>query len=177
VGRSPAPSSYGFALDTATSPAGLVAAHLGHLAAAGDPRGWDPGGELTPIQRFADMFSGTGLTGVDGTAWYHPQRLTIDSGAVGAGNANPAQKLLDVRATHGDAVDVPIYAFAAALGGPRVLAGARALARQSHLAAKRLTLIDRHATYAHNDPSSAFPRNDFLSHLLPFLGAIGQSRR
>ena len=71
MGRSPAPSSYGFALDTATSPAGLVAAHLGHLAAAGDPRGWDPGGELTPIQRFADMFSGTRLTGVDGTAWYH----------------------------------------------------------------------------------------------------------
>jgi hypothetical protein len=171
--------AYGFALDTATSPAGLIAAqaHLGHLAAAGDPRGWDPGGELTPIQRFADMFSGTGLTGVDGTAWYHPQRLTIDSGAVGAGNANPAQKLLDVRATHGDAVKVPIYAFAAALGGPRVLAAARALARQSHLPAKRLTLIDRHATYAHNDPSSAFPRNDFLSHLVPFLAAIGRSRR
>jgi len=171
--------AYGFALDTATSPAGLIAAqaHLGHLAAAGDPRGWDAGGELTPIQRFADMFSGTGLTGVDGTAWYHPQRLTIDSGAVGAGNANPAQKVLDVRATHGDAVKVPIYAFAAALGGSRVIAAARALARQSHLPAKRLTLIDRHTTYAHNDPSSAFPRNDFLSHLVPFLGAIGRSRR
>jgi hypothetical protein len=171
--------AYGFALDTATSPPGLSAAqaHLGHLADAGDPRGWDAGGELTPIQRFADMFSGTGLTGVDGTAWYHPQRLTIDSGAVAAGNANPAQKLLDVRATHGDAVKVPIYAFAAALGGPRVIGAARALARQSHLPAKRLTLIDRHATYAHNDPSSAFPRNDFLSHLVPFLGAIGRSRQ
>ena len=37
---------YGFALDTATSPAGLAAAqaHLGHLAAAGDPRGWTPAG-------------------------------------------------------------------------------------------------------------------------------------
>jgi pimeloyl-ACP methyl ester carboxylesterase len=171
--------AYGFALDTATSPAGLVAAqaHLGRLAAAGDPRGWDPAGELTPIQRFADMFSGTGLTSVDGTAWYHPQRLTIDSGAVGAGNANPAQKLLDVRATHGDAVTVPIYAFGAALGGARVLAAARALAKQSHLARKQLTLIDRHSTYAHNDPSSAFPRNDFLSHLVPFLQGIGRSKR
>ena len=137
----------------------------------------DAGGELTPIERFADMFSGTGLTGVDGTAWYHPQRVTIDSGAVGAGNANPAQKLLDVRATHGDAVTVPIYAFAAALGGRRVIAAARALARQSHFPAKRLTLIDRHTTDAHNDPSSAFPRNDFLSHPVPFLGAIGRSRR
>jgi hypothetical protein len=171
--------AYGYALDTATSPAGLVAAqaHLGRLAAAGDPRGWDAAGELTPLQRFADIFSGTGLTGVDGTAWYHPQRLTIDSSAVAAGNANPAQKVLDVRATHGDAVDVPIYAFGAALGGQRVLAAARALARQSHLAAKRLTLIDRHTTYSHNDPSSASPRNDFLSHLVPFLRGIGRSRR
>jgi pimeloyl-ACP methyl ester carboxylesterase len=171
--------AYGFALDTATSPAGLVAAqaHLGRLAAAGDPRGWDQAGELTPIQRFADMFSGTGLTSVDGTAWYHPQRLTIDSGTVAAGNANPAQKVLDVHAIHGDAVKVPIYAFGAALGGQRVLTAARALARQSHLPAKRLTLIDRHTTYAHNDPSSAFPRNDFLSHLVPFLRGIARSSR
>src|SRR5436190_12968150 len=42
---------YGYALDTETSPAGLVAAqaHLGHLAASGDPRGWDDAGELTPL--------------------------------------------------------------------------------------------------------------------------------
>ena len=51
------------------------------------------------------MFSGSGLKGLDGTAWYHPQRLTIDSGAVAAGNANPAQQILDVHATHGD--DLP----------------------------------------------------------------------
>ena len=79
------------------------------------------------------MFSGKGLKGLDGTAWYHPQRLTIDSGAVAAGNANPAQDVLDVRATHGD--DLPkrlrIYAFGAALGGQRVLDGAKLLASQS----------------------------------------------
>ena len=126
---------YGYALDTETSPPGLVAAqaHLGHLAASGDPRGWDDAGELTPLRRYARMFSGWGLKGLDGTAWYHPQRLTIDSGAVAAGNANPAQRVLDVRATHGD--DLPrklrIYAFGAALGGQRVLDAARALARQS----------------------------------------------
>ena len=28
----------------------------------------------------------TGLRGLDGSAWYHPLRLTIDSGAVAAGN-------------------------------------------------------------------------------------------
>ncbi len=112
---------YGYALDTETSPPGLSAAqaHLGHLAASGDPRGWVRAGELTPIQRYARAFSGWGLKGLDGTAWYHPMRLTIDSGAVAAGNANDAQDVLNVRATHGD--DLPerlrIYAFGAALGG------------------------------------------------------------
>jgi hypothetical protein len=170
---------YGYALDTATSPAGLVAAqaHLGHLATTGNPRGWDDAGELTPLTRFAQMFSGWGLRGLDGTAWYHPQRLTTDAGAVAAGNANPAQKVLGVRATHGD--DLPrslrIYAFGAALGGERVLDAARALARQSHIPKRNLKLIDRHATYAHNDPNSASPkRNAFMKALVPFLRKIAR---
>jgi pimeloyl-ACP methyl ester carboxylesterase len=64
--KAPVPASneggYGYALDTKTSPMGLIAAqaHLGQLAATGDPRGWDPTGGLTPIQRFADMFSARG---------------------------------------------------------------------------------------------------------------------
>ena len=93
------------------------------------------------------MFSGWGLKGLDGTAWYHPQRLTIDSGAVAAGNRNPAQEVLGVRATHGDDLPkrLPIYAFAASLGGERVLEAARILARQSGIPKRRLTLIDRHA--------------------------------
>ncbi|HMJ96289.1 MAG TPA: hypothetical protein VK486_10570 [Thermoleophilaceae bacterium] len=169
---------YGYALDTETSPAGLIAAqaHLGRLAASGDPRGWDDAGELTPLKRYARMFSGWGLKGLDGTAWYHPQRLTIDSGAVAAGNANPAQKVLDVRATHGD--DLPrtlrIYAFGAALGGQRVLDAASALAKQSHIPKRNLTLVDRHSTYAHNDPNSAAPRNVFVKNLLPFLRQIAR---
>jgi pimeloyl-ACP methyl ester carboxylesterase len=168
---------YGYALDTETSPVGLVAAqaHLGHLAASGDPRGWDDAGELTPLTRFADMFSGWGLQGLDGTAWYHPQRLTIDAGAVAAGNANPAQKVLGVRAIHGK--DLPkrlrMYAFGAALGGTRVLDAARALATQSHIPRRHLVLVDRHTTYAHNDPNSATPaRNDFLKRLVPFLKSL-----
>ena len=49
------PGQYGYALDTETSPPGLIAAqaHLGHLAASGDPRGWDQAGEITPIGRYA----------------------------------------------------------------------------------------------------------------------------
>src|SRR4051794_4734331 len=41
---------YGYDLDSETSPPALAAAqaHLGHLAASGDPRGWDEAGELTP---------------------------------------------------------------------------------------------------------------------------------
>ncbi|MEA2482543.1 MAG: hypothetical protein QOC55_490 [Thermoleophilaceae bacterium] len=165
---------YGYALDTGTSPASLIAAqaHLGHLAASGDPRDWDDAGELTPLQRFATMFSGWGLKGLDGTAWYHPQRLTDDAGAVAAGNANPAQKLMNVHATHGH--DLPrnlkMLAFGAALGGTRVLDATRTLAKQSHIPARNLVLVDRHATYAHNDPNSATPaHNDFFKKLIPFL--------
>src|SRR4029079_18953218 len=70
-------AQYGYALDTATSPAALAAAqdHLAPLAASGDPRGWDDAGELTPLDRFARMFSGFGLKGLDGPAWDHPMRL------------------------------------------------------------------------------------------------------
>jgi len=166
-------AQYGYALDTATSPTSLVAAqaHLGRLASSGNPRGWTRAGELTPIQRFADMFSGWGLKGLDGTAWYHPQRLTIDAGAVAAGNANPAQGVLDVHSTHGRDLSrkLRIYAFGAALGGRRVLDAAKALARQSGIPKRNLVLVDRHATYAHNDPNSASPKNDFVKNLLPFL--------
>jgi hypothetical protein len=178
--RPPVPTTnvggYGYSLDTETSPEGLRAAqaHLGHLAASGDPRGWDRAGELTPIKRFADMFSGWGLKGLDGTAWYHPRRLTIDSGAVAAGNPNDAQGVLGVRATHGK--DLPrklrIYAFGAALGGQRVLDAATALATQSGIPKSRLTLVNRATTYAHNDPNSAYPRNDFVRFLLPFLKKV-----
>jgi hypothetical protein len=170
--------NYGYALDTATSPPALAAAqaHLGQLATSGDPRGWDDAGELTPVQRFADMFSGTGLIGLDGTAWYHPLRLTIDAGAVAAGNANPAQAVLDVAATRGDDLSrkLRLLAFGASLGGERVLEATKALAAQSGISRSRVTLINREDTYAHNDPNSAFPNNDFVAKLVPFLRKIAR---
>jgi hypothetical protein len=165
---------YGYALDTETSPSSLAAAqaHLGHLTPSGDPRGWDDADELTPLQRMAEAFGGQSLKGLDGTAWYHPLRLTIDGGTVAAGNANPAQKVLDVHAVHGD--DLPrrikIYAFAAGLFGTRALDAAKVLAKQSRIPAKNLTLVDRHDSYAHNDPATAEPsKNDFLKTLTAFL--------
>jgi pimeloyl-ACP methyl ester carboxylesterase len=174
----PVPASnvgqYGYALNVATSPPNLAAAqaHLGRgLSASGPVHGWDGTGALTPIRRFATMFSGAGIEGVDGTEWYFPQRLADDTGAVANGNANPAQNVLDVRATMGH--DLPhgllIYAFGAHLGGQAVLTAAQLLARQSGIPMSNLTLINRQSTYAHNDPAGAYPDNVFFAHLVPFL--------
>ena len=171
-------AQYGYALDTETSPPGLAAAqgHIGKLAPSGTPRGWDQAGEITPIRRFATVFSGNGLKGLDGTAWYHPQRLTLDSSAVAAGNANPAQAVFGVRSIHGRDLSkrLRIYAFGAALGGQRVLDAAKLLASQSGIPKRNLKLVERASTYSHNDPNTASPKNDFVKNLIPFLGKIGR---
>ncbi|HSD24955.1 MAG TPA: hypothetical protein VLB79_11585 [Solirubrobacterales bacterium] len=172
---------FGYSTDAATSPPNLRAAqvHAGHLAPSGDPRGWVRDGAITPIQRWATMFSGWGLQNMDGTAWYHPQRLTIDSGAVGDGIANPAQAVLNVHST--DAAKLPkrlrILAIGAALGGERVLAAAQTLAQTARIPKKNLKLINRQTTYAHNDPNSAYPKNIFLKRLIPFLGKISAGKK
>jgi hypothetical protein len=170
-------AQFGYALDVKTSPPSLRAAqaHLGQLAASGNPRGWDGKGALTPISRFADMFAGAGLKNLDGTAWYHPMRLTLDAGAVGQGNANPAQQVLDVHATEGHKLprNLKILAFGAALGGPGVPAAAKQLAQQSHIPLRNLTLLSRQSTYAHNDPAGASPKHNlFFKKLVVFLRGI-----
>jgi hypothetical protein len=159
-------AGYGYAIDNDTSPANLalVHMHIGRLAAAGDPRPWADG-ELGTVARAAEMFSG--IEGIDGTAWYHPRRLSLDGQAVAGGVRNRAQQLLGVRATHGRDLDMPIYAFETSLGAGRVLKGARALARRSDV---RVKLVDRHATYGHLDPlSAASDRNAFVKTVIPFL--------
>jgi pimeloyl-ACP methyl ester carboxylesterase len=159
-------AGYGYAIDNDTSPANLalVHMHIGGLAAAGDPRGWADG-ELGTVARAAEMFSG--IEEIDGTAWYHPRRLSLDGQAVAGGVRNRAQGLLGVRAIHGDDLELPIYAIETSLGAGRVLKGARALARRSHVKA---TLVDRHATYDHLDPLSAVrDKNAFVKTVIPFL--------
>jgi pimeloyl-ACP methyl ester carboxylesterase len=175
-------AQYGYALNVGTSPASLVAAqgHLGKGVVPGGsaPHGWDSTGALTPIKRFAQMFSGQGILHADGTEWFFPQRLTDDAGAVDEGKANPAQSVLDVRATMGHSLprSLLIYAFGAALGGARVLTAATLLAQQSHIPLKNLTLINRQSTYAHNDPAGAYPHNVFFSNLLPFLKKVAAQK-
>jgi hypothetical protein len=175
---------YGYALNVATSPASLLAAQ-GHLGTGLTTRpgrtglyGWNPAGALTPIARFATMFSGYPIQNADGSEWYFPQRLTDDTMAVGNGIANPAQAVLGVDATMGR--DLPhgllIYAFGARLGGQSILDAASQLAEQSGIPAGNLTLINRQSTYAHNDPAGAYPANAFVSGLLPFLRKVAASR-
>ncbi len=174
-------AGFGLSTDVKTSPSSLIAAqvHSGQLAASGDPRGWDRAGNITPIQRWATMFSGWGLQNRDGTAWYHPMRLTIDSGAVGDGLPNPAQAVLDVHSTDATKLRkrMKIYAFAAALGNTRVIQGAQALAAEARIPRRNLKLVNRAATYAHNDPSAAAPKvNAFLKRLIPFLKSISAGK-
>jgi pimeloyl-ACP methyl ester carboxylesterase len=168
---------YGYALNVATSPSSLLAAqgHLGAgIAARGPVHGWDGTGALTPINRYATMFSGMGVNDADGTEWYFPQRLTDDTGAVANGNANPAQSVLDLDATMGHNLpkNLLIYAFGARLGGAGVPQDARILAEQSQIPVSNLTLVNRQSTYAHNDPAGAYPHNVFFDHLVPFLKKI-----
>lgn len=170
---------YGYALNAATSPPSLIAAqgHLGKgLAAKGPVHGWNGAGALTPIKRFATMFSGLGVADANGTEWYFPQRLTNDSAVVDNGIANPAQKVLGVDATMGDQLpkNLLMYAFGARLGGPAVLASTRLLAAQSHIPSSNLTLINRQSTYAHNDPAGAYPNNVFFDHLVPWLREVAK---
>jgi pimeloyl-ACP methyl ester carboxylesterase len=174
-------SGFGLSTDVKTSPPSLIAAqvHAGQLTTSGDPRPWERAGAITPIQRWASMFSGWGLQNLDGTAWYHPMRLTIDSGAVGDGAANPAQAVLDVHSTDAAKLrkSLRIYAFGAALGGARVISAAQTLAAVARIPRRNLKLVDRSATYAHNDPNSAAPKvNAFLKRLIPFLRKISAGK-
>ncbi len=177
----PVPSTnvgqFGYALDVGTSPENLAAAqaHLG--AGITDDGGWDSTGAITPIERYATMFSGAGIDDSDGTEWYFPQRLTNDTGVIANGNENPAQEVLGVRSTLGDQLpeDLYIYAFGASLGGEQVTASAQALAEQSGIPESNLTLIASADTYAHNDPAGAAPDNEFLDALLPFLEQVAAS--
>jgi hypothetical protein len=39
---------------------------------------------------------------------------------------------------------------------------------------RNLTLLNRHSTYAHNDPAGAFPHNVFFTHLVSFLHKVAR---
>jgi pimeloyl-ACP methyl ester carboxylesterase len=183
---------FGFGVDVGTSPPNLIAAQI-HAGAGVEPvakedglHGWNDEGALTPLRRYAEMLSGTGLP-VDGSEWYFPERLTLDTGAVAEGNANPAQEVLGEHAIHGHELpqSLKILAINSELDkafGVNSLQAAEILAEQSGIPHSNLTLIDREETYAHNDPAGADPEagglfeNVFFREMVPFLETIAQSR-
>jgi pimeloyl-ACP methyl ester carboxylesterase len=167
-------AAFGFDTDVKTSRLVFAAqAHLGRLNTSVNPAGWSGAGAITPIDRWASMLSGAGMTDVDGSEWYFPQRLTDDTGAVDQGNANPAQKVLGVDATMGHRLprSLRIYAFGA-FGGTAITQDAAALAQQSRIPRSHLLLVSRKGAYAHNDPASAYPHNVFFSNLMTFLAKV-----
>lgn len=162
-------AQYAYAVDADTGPENLrlVHSHIGDLAPSGDPRGWVDG-QLGTARRAAQVFRE--IDGMDGTSWYHPIRLSIDSGAINNGIANPAQKVFGLRTTMGKRVKLPMYSFDAELGDGRIKRATRALAAQSKVPKKWVRTVDRSSTYAHIDPLSALPqKNDFIKTLVPFL--------
>jgi hypothetical protein len=68
-----------------------------------------------------------------------------------------------------------MYAFGTILGKQAVLDDAKALAKQSGIPMRNLTLVNRDTTYSHNDPNGAYPKNAFFSALIPFLSKAAAS--
>jgi pimeloyl-ACP methyl ester carboxylesterase len=182
-------AEFGFGVNVGSSPPALIAAqvHAGagieEAAKEDGLHGWNGSGALTPLRRYAEMLSGTGLSNANGSEWYFPERLTIDTGAVAEGNANPAQQVLGEHAIHGHELptSLKILAINSELDqavGANSLEAAKILAEQSGIPAENLTLIDREQTYAHNDPAGADPAgegiegNIFFQELAKFLKAI-----
>lgn len=179
-------AGFGYSVNVGTSPPSLIAGQIHggkgveEEAEADGLHGWNGTGALTPVPRYAEMLSGTGLLFADGTEWYFPERLTIDTGAIDEGNPNPGQEVLGEHAIHGHELpkSLKIIAIDTELDkifppGTNTLVGAQILAIQSGIPASNLTLIDEENTYSHNDPAGAFPNNEFFNKMVPFLEGIG----
>jgi pimeloyl-ACP methyl ester carboxylesterase len=183
---------FGFGVNVGTSPPNLIAAQI-HAGKGIEPtakedglHGWNDEGALTPLHRYAEMLSGAGISSSDGTEWYFPERLTLDTGAVAEGNANPAQEVLGLHAIHGHELptSLKILAINSELDkffGANSLQAAEILAEQSGIPKSNLTLIEREESYAHNDPNGADPEkggifeNAFFKELVPYLEVIANN--
>ena len=170
---------YGYALNVGTSPASLVAAqaHLGKgvsTTTKNGLHGWDGTRRADADQALCDDVLG------DRDQQRRRDRVVLPAAAHRRHargrqrHRQPRPGVLDVHSTMGRRLrrTLKIYAFGAALGGQGVLLDAQQLAKQSHIPKRNLVLINRHSTYAHNDPAGAFPNNVFFDHLVPFLSRI-----
>lgn len=172
--RAPVPvtnrAQLGYAFDAKTSPPGLalIQVRSGALATSGDPRDWlDDRAQPTPIANLANAFSLEPLGAIE---WYYPARLSVDVGAGAALRQTAAARALGLRITRVGAVDVPLYAFGAALAGRDGALKAGALRYRSLSRIPSVTYVDRSATYSHLDPLLAAPeRSALVSTLAPWL--------
>jgi len=165
-------AEFGFGVNVGTSPPTLIAAqvHAGkgieETAKEDGLHGWNGEGALTPLRRYAEMLSGADLPYGDGSEWYFPERLTIDTGAVAEGNANPAQEVLDEHAIFGHDLPTSLKILAIdteldkLFGSGNTLQTAEILAEQSGIPKENLTLINREETYSHNDPAGGDPAGE-----------------
>jgi pimeloyl-ACP methyl ester carboxylesterase len=181
-------AEFGFGVNVGSSPPTLLAAqvHAGkglqETAKEDGLIGWNNEGAISPLHRYAEMLAGAGLRGADGNEWYFPERLTIDTGAVAEGNANPAQEVLGEHAIHGHELpsSLKILAISTELDkvfGVSSLTAAQILAEQSGIPSENVTLIDRESEYSHNDPNAGDPNgeiegNIFYKEMVPFLEGI-----
>jgi len=183
-------AGFGYSVNVGTSPTSLAAAQIHggagveEEAEADGLHGWNGAGALTPVSRYAEMLSGE-VSGTalpeSGSEWYFPARLTLDTGAVGNGLANPAQEVLGLHSTMGEDLPKSLHILAIdseldkLFGGTQTtLTEAEDLAAQSGISPSNLTLIEEESSYAHNDPAGATPEmNEFFKHLVPFLNEIG----
>ena len=176
-------AEFGYGVNVGTSPPTLAAAQVHAGKGLEEPKSgevwtWNGEGALTSIHRYAEMLAGAEVKDSDGSEWYFPERLTIDTGGVGNGIENEAQAVLGEHAVFGDELPTNLHLLAIsteldkALGGGSSLTAAEDLAAQSHIPMSQVTLIDEEEAYAHNDPNGAYPTNAFFEALIPFLNEL-----
>ena len=170
-------ATFGYDTDVKTSQARVRRPGArGQLNTSVSPAGWSSAGAITPIDRWASMLAGAGMTNVDGSEWYFPQRLTDDTGAVDQGNANPAQKVLDVDATMGHRL--PTDACASTPSAPTAARSSpRTRRRWPSRAASRVATCCWSAARAPTPtttPRRPIRKNAFFSNLMTFLARIAK---
>jgi pimeloyl-ACP methyl ester carboxylesterase len=177
-------AEFGYGVNVGSSPPSLAAAqvHAGkgvQEPVSGEVWTWNGEGALTPIHRYAEMLAGAEVKDADGTEWYFPERLTVDTGAVGNGIPNEAEEVLGLHSIYGEKLPTTLHILAINSeldkdlgGGFTTLTFAEDLAKQSGIPKENLTLINEEDTYAHNDPNGAYPTNAFVEALIPFLEGV-----
>ena len=110
-------AGFGYGVNVGTSPPNLAAAqvHAGEgIMEAGPGEPWTGTAPARSRRSVATRkcSRGTGIRSPTASEWYFPERLTIDTGAVAEGNANPAQTVLGEHAIHGSELPTSLHILA-----------------------------------------------------------------